>query len=90
MAVCKTEKVNLIPKCKNDVRIQQSIFCTLQRKKLKTVFSLPYFLGNISVITLPVSSTNSPTKILPKTLGPINVNVGPQMVSFAMTERELM
>uniref|UniRef100_A0A8C9LE28 Uncharacterized protein n=1 Tax=Pavo cristatus TaxID=9049 RepID=A0A8C9LE28_PAVCR len=36
--------------------------------------------GNISVITLPVSSTNSPTKILPKTLGPINVNVGPQMV----------
>uniref|UniRef100_A0A8C6ZUP0 Uncharacterized protein n=1 Tax=Nothoprocta perdicaria TaxID=30464 RepID=A0A8C6ZUP0_NOTPE len=39
--------------------------------------------GNISIITLPVSSTNSPTKILPKTLGPINVNVGPQMVSFA-------
>uniref|UniRef100_A0A674GQ30 Uncharacterized protein n=1 Tax=Taeniopygia guttata TaxID=59729 RepID=A0A674GQ30_TAEGU len=39
--------------------------------------------GNISVIALPVSSTNSPTKILPKTLGPINVNVGPQMVSFA-------
>ncbi|XP_072200756.1 transcription factor Dp-2 isoform X2 [Excalfactoria chinensis] len=36
--------------------------------------------GNISVITLPVSSTNSPTKILPKTLGPINVNVGPQMI----------
>ncbi|XP_064522506.1 transcription factor Dp-2 isoform X2 [Pseudopipra pipra] len=35
---------------------------------------------NISVITLPVSSTNSPTKILPKTLGPINVNVGPQMI----------
>ncbi|XP_066889751.1 transcription factor Dp-2 isoform X3 [Kogia breviceps] len=27
-----------------------------------------------------VSSTNSPTKILPKTLGPINVNVGPQMI----------
>uniref|UniRef100_A0A8C3BIT1 Uncharacterized protein n=1 Tax=Cairina moschata TaxID=8855 RepID=A0A8C3BIT1_CAIMO len=39
--------------------------------------------GNISIIALPVSSTNSPTKILPKTLGPINVNVGPQMVSFA-------
>ncbi|NWT51057.1 TFDP2 factor, partial [Erythrocercus mccallii] len=36
--------------------------------------------GSISVITLPVSSTNSPTKILPKTLGPINVNVGPQMI----------
>ncbi|NWV80248.1 TFDP2 factor, partial [Dasyornis broadbenti] len=36
--------------------------------------------GNISVITLPVSSTNSPTKILPKTLGPVNVNVGPQMI----------
>ncbi|XP_062494979.1 transcription factor Dp-2 isoform X3 [Pezoporus occidentalis] len=36
--------------------------------------------GNISIITLPVSSTNSPTKILPKTLGPINVNVGPQMI----------
>ncbi|NXG26657.1 TFDP2 factor, partial [Grallaria varia] len=36
--------------------------------------------GNIAVITLPVSSTNSPTKILPKTLGPINVNVGPQMI----------
>ncbi|KFW74866.1 Transcription factor Dp-2, partial [Manacus vitellinus] len=36
--------------------------------------------GNISVITLPVSSTNSPTKILPKTLGPINVNVGHQMI----------
>ncbi|OWK62264.1 transcription factor Dp-2 isoform X3 [Taeniopygia guttata] len=36
--------------------------------------------GNISVIALPVSSTNSPTKILPKTLGPINVNVGPQMI----------
>uniref|UniRef100_A0A803YHF8 Uncharacterized protein n=1 Tax=Meleagris gallopavo TaxID=9103 RepID=A0A803YHF8_MELGA len=48
-------------------------------RKFKTVFLLPYFLGNISVITLPVSSTNSPTKILPKTLGPINVNVGPQM-----------
>ncbi|NXN98666.1 TFDP2 factor, partial [Rhinopomastus cyanomelas] len=36
--------------------------------------------GNISIITLPVSSTSSPTKILPKTLGPINVNVGPQMI----------
>ncbi|XP_071608240.1 transcription factor Dp-2 isoform X1 [Heliangelus exortis] len=36
--------------------------------------------GNISIITLPVPSTNSPTKILPKTLGPINVNVGPQMI----------
>ncbi|XP_069720535.1 transcription factor Dp-2 isoform X4 [Phaenicophaeus curvirostris] len=36
--------------------------------------------GNISIITLPVSSTNSSTKILPKTLGPINVNVGPQMI----------
>ncbi|XP_068263115.1 transcription factor Dp-2 isoform X3 [Nyctibius grandis] len=36
--------------------------------------------GNISIITLPVSGTNSPTKILPKTLGPINVNVGPQMI----------
>ncbi|NXQ51958.1 TFDP2 factor, partial [Anthoscopus minutus] len=36
--------------------------------------------GNISVIALPVSSTNSPAKILPKTLGPINVNVGPQMI----------
>uniref|UniRef100_A0A8C3UXP2 Transcription factor n=1 Tax=Catharus ustulatus TaxID=91951 RepID=A0A8C3UXP2_CATUS len=36
--------------------------------------------SNISVIALPVSSTNSPTKILPKTLGPINVNVGPQMI----------
>uniref|UniRef100_A0A8C3KF89 Transcription factor n=1 Tax=Calidris pygmaea TaxID=425635 RepID=A0A8C3KF89_9CHAR len=36
--------------------------------------------GNISIITLPVSSTNSPTKILPKTLGPINVNIGPQMI----------
>ncbi|OXB65006.1 hypothetical protein ASZ78_000215 [Callipepla squamata] len=35
---------------------------------------------NISVITIPVSSTNSPTKILPKTLGPISVNVGPQMI----------
>uniref|UniRef100_A0A7M4E078 Uncharacterized protein n=1 Tax=Crocodylus porosus TaxID=8502 RepID=A0A7M4E078_CROPO len=35
--------------------------------------------GSISIIALPVSSTNSPTKILPKTLGPINVNVGPQM-----------
>lgn len=36
--------------------------------------------GNISFVAFPVSSTNSPTKILPKTLGPINVNVGPQMV----------
>ncbi|KFU92641.1 Transcription factor Dp-2, partial [Chaetura pelagica] len=36
--------------------------------------------GNISIITLPLSSTNSPAKILPKTLGPINVNVGPQMI----------
>ncbi|XP_053896692.1 transcription factor Dp-2 isoform X3 [Malaclemys terrapin pileata] len=36
--------------------------------------------GNISVIALPVSSTNSPAKILPKTLGPVNVNVGPQMI----------
>ncbi|XP_019359119.1 PREDICTED: transcription factor Dp-2 isoform X1 [Gavialis gangeticus] len=36
--------------------------------------------GSISIIALPVSSTNSPTKILPKTLGPINVNVGPQMI----------
>ncbi|XP_067397172.1 transcription factor Dp-2 isoform X3 [Emydura macquarii macquarii] len=36
--------------------------------------------GNISIIALPVSSTNSPAKILPKTLGPINVNVGPQMI----------
>ncbi|XP_038598976.1 transcription factor Dp-2 isoform X4 [Tachyglossus aculeatus] len=36
--------------------------------------------GNISLIALPVSSTNSPAKILPKTLGPINVNVGPQMI----------
>ncbi|XP_064021213.1 transcription factor Dp-2 isoform X1 [Pogoniulus pusillus] len=39
--------------------------------------------GNISIITIPVSSTNSPTKILPKTLGPINVNVGPQMIISA-------
>lgn len=36
--------------------------------------------GNISLVAFPVSSTNSPPKILPKTLGPINVNVGPQMV----------
>ncbi|NP_001395482.1 transcription factor Dp-2 isoform 15 [Mus musculus] len=36
--------------------------------------------GNISLVAFPVSSTNSPTKILPKTLGPINVNVGPQMI----------
>lgn len=36
--------------------------------------------GNISFVAFPVSSTNSPTKILPKTLGPINVNVGPQMI----------
>ncbi|NWR53817.1 TFDP2 factor, partial [Bucorvus abyssinicus] len=36
--------------------------------------------GSVSIITLPVSSTNSPTKILPKTLGPINVNVGSQMI----------
>uniref|UniRef100_A0A452VFF8 Uncharacterized protein n=1 Tax=Ursus maritimus TaxID=29073 RepID=A0A452VFF8_URSMA len=37
-------------------------------------------MSNISFVAFPVSSTNSPTKILPKTLGPINVNVGPQMV----------
>nr|XP_020826655.1 transcription factor Dp-2 isoform X6 [Phascolarctos cinereus] len=36
--------------------------------------------GNISLVAFPVSSTNSTTKILPKTLGPINVNVGPQMI----------
>ncbi|XP_013209045.1 transcription factor Dp-2 isoform X3 [Microtus ochrogaster] len=36
--------------------------------------------GNISLVAFPVSSTHSPTKILPKTLGPINVNVGPQMI----------
>ncbi|KAM5155037.1 transcription factor Dp-2 isoform 2-T6 [Callospermophilus lateralis] len=36
--------------------------------------------GNISFVAFPVSSANSPTKILPKTLGPINVNVGPQMI----------
>lgn len=36
--------------------------------------------GNISLVAFPVSSTNSPTKILPKTLGPVNVNVGPQMI----------
>ncbi|XP_026309973.1 transcription factor Dp-2 isoform X6 [Piliocolobus tephrosceles] len=36
--------------------------------------------GNISFVAFPVSNTNSPTKILPKTLGPINVNVGPQMI----------
>ncbi|XP_024624917.1 transcription factor Dp-2 isoform X2 [Neophocaena asiaeorientalis asiaeorientalis] len=36
--------------------------------------------GNVSFVAFPVSSTNSPTKILPKTLGPINVNVGPQMI----------
>nr|XP_044992213.1 transcription factor Dp-2 isoform X1 [Jaculus jaculus] len=36
--------------------------------------------GNISLVAFPVSSTSSPTKILPKTLGPINVNVGPQMI----------
>ncbi|XP_037063747.1 transcription factor Dp-2 isoform X7 [Peromyscus leucopus] len=36
--------------------------------------------GNISLVAFPVSGTNSPTKILPKTLGPINVNVGPQMI----------
>ncbi|XP_070432317.1 transcription factor Dp-2 isoform X4 [Equus przewalskii] len=36
--------------------------------------------SNISFVAFPVSSTNSPTKILPKTLGPINVNVGPQMI----------
>ncbi|XP_060053451.1 transcription factor Dp-2 isoform X11 [Erinaceus europaeus] len=39
--------------------------------------------GNISFVAFPVSSTNSPTKILPKTLGPINVNVGPQMIISA-------
>uniref|UniRef100_A0A4X2KTC3 Transcription factor n=1 Tax=Vombatus ursinus TaxID=29139 RepID=A0A4X2KTC3_VOMUR len=38
------------------------------------------FRGNISLVAFPVSSTNSATKILPKTLGPINVNVGPQMI----------
>uniref|UniRef100_A0A452UD76 Transcription factor Dp-2 n=1 Tax=Ursus maritimus TaxID=29073 RepID=A0A452UD76_URSMA len=38
--------------------------------------------GNISFVAFPVSSTNSPTKILPKTLGPINVNVGPQMMGL--------
>ncbi|KAM5292036.1 transcription factor Dp-2 isoform 3-T3 [Ctenodactylus gundi] len=38
------------------------------------------FMSNISFVAFPVSSTNSPTKILPKTLGPINVNVGPQMI----------
>ncbi|XP_059124371.1 transcription factor Dp-2 isoform X3 [Peromyscus eremicus] len=36
--------------------------------------------GNISLVAFPVPGTNSPTKILPKTLGPINVNVGPQMI----------
>ncbi|XP_028919420.1 transcription factor Dp-2 isoform X2 [Ornithorhynchus anatinus] len=36
--------------------------------------------GNVSLIAFPVSSANSPAKILPKTLGPINVNVGPQMI----------
>ncbi|XP_042521652.1 transcription factor Dp-2 isoform X3 [Dipodomys spectabilis] len=36
-------------------------------------------LSNI-LVTFPVSNSNSPTKILPKTLGPINVNVGPQMI----------
>ncbi|XP_076986415.1 transcription factor Dp-2 isoform X2 [Tamandua tetradactyla] len=36
--------------------------------------------GNISFVAFPVSSSNAPTKILPKTLGPINVNVGPQMI----------
>ncbi|XP_031813709.1 transcription factor Dp-2 isoform X13 [Sarcophilus harrisii] len=36
--------------------------------------------GNISLVAFPVSSTNSTSKILPKTLGPINVNVGPQMI----------
>ncbi|XP_062969585.1 transcription factor Dp-2 isoform X3 [Cynocephalus volans] len=36
--------------------------------------------GNVSFVAFPVSSTNSPTKILPKTLGPVNVNVGPQMI----------
>ncbi|XP_061492888.1 transcription factor Dp-2 isoform X3 [Rhineura floridana] len=35
---------------------------------------------NISVIALPVSTINSPTKILPKTFAPINMNVGPQMI----------
>ncbi|XP_054408739.1 transcription factor Dp-2 isoform X1 [Pongo abelii] len=38
------------------------------------------FTSNISFVAFPVSNTNSPTKILPKTLGPINVNVGPQMI----------
>nr|XP_035134127.1 transcription factor Dp-2 isoform X6 [Callithrix jacchus] len=38
------------------------------------------FMSNISFVAFPVSNTNSPTKILPKTLGPINVNVGPQMI----------
>ncbi|KAM9189681.1 transcription factor Dp-2 isoform 5-T5 [Dugong dugon] len=36
--------------------------------------------GNISFVAFPAPNTNSPTKILPKTLGPINVNVGPQMI----------
>ncbi|XP_056663221.1 transcription factor Dp-2 isoform X3 [Monodelphis domestica] len=36
--------------------------------------------GNISLVAYPVSNTSSATKILPKTLGPINVNVGPQMI----------
>ncbi|KAM9035969.1 transcription factor Dp-2 isoform X3 [Sarcophilus harrisii] len=37
-------------------------------------------MSNISLVAFPVSSTNSTSKILPKTLGPINVNVGPQMI----------
>ncbi|KAM5237229.1 LOW QUALITY PROTEIN: transcription factor Dp-2-like [Ctenodactylus gundi] len=36
--------------------------------------------GNVSFVAFPVSSTKPPTKILPKTLVPINVNVGPQLI----------
>nr|XP_028587018.1 transcription factor Dp-2 isoform X1 [Podarcis muralis]XP_028587019.1 transcription factor Dp-2 isoform X1 [Podarcis muralis]XP_028587021.1 transcription factor Dp-2 isoform X1 [Podarcis muralis] len=35
---------------------------------------------NISIIALPVYTINSPSKILPKTFAPINVNVEPQMI----------
>ncbi|XP_006002834.1 transcription factor Dp-2 isoform X2 [Latimeria chalumnae] len=34
----------------------------------------------VSMVAVPVSNISSPTKILPKTLGPVNVNAGPQMI----------
>uniref|UniRef100_A0A4W3HEX1 Transcription factor Dp-2 n=1 Tax=Callorhinchus milii TaxID=7868 RepID=A0A4W3HEX1_CALMI len=36
--------------------------------------------GNISMVTAALSNISSQTKILPKTLGPANVNVAPQMI----------